>query len=264
MDALKTIGLNLYERKLWVALLAKGTATAGELSEMSNVPRSRTYDTLESLAEKGFVMAQVGKPARFVAIKPEEALERVKRKIELDAEETKRRIEELRKSAIVKELGELFGKGIETIVPEEIAVTLKGQGQLNQQMSAMFRGAKRSVRIVTNAAGLRNIYQNHYNSLKKAKGRGVDISIASSMDESSAEAAKSISNLAALRSFEKNIPVKGNFIVVDGNEILFSLTEHGKVHETKHIAVWSKSEHIASDVLEPLFKIIWSGAKPVE
>ena len=38
MDALKTIGLNLYERKLWVALLAKGVATAGELSSVANVP----------------------------------------------------------------------------------------------------------------------------------------------------------------------------------------------------------------------------------
>jgi len=29
MDALKNIGLNLYERRLWVALLARGTSTAG-------------------------------------------------------------------------------------------------------------------------------------------------------------------------------------------------------------------------------------------
>ncbi|MEM7823019.1 MAG: helix-turn-helix domain-containing protein, partial [Candidatus Aenigmatarchaeota archaeon] len=49
LDALKSIGLNLYERKLFVALLAKGVATAAELSEIANVPRSRSYDVLESL-----------------------------------------------------------------------------------------------------------------------------------------------------------------------------------------------------------------------
>lgn len=32
LDELKQIGLNLYERKLWVALLSRGTSTAGELS----------------------------------------------------------------------------------------------------------------------------------------------------------------------------------------------------------------------------------------
>ncbi|MEM5878124.1 MAG: helix-turn-helix domain-containing protein, partial [Candidatus Aenigmatarchaeota archaeon] len=56
MDTLKGIGLNLYERKLWVALLAKGVATAGELSTITNVPRSRTYDVLQTLAEKGYVI----------------------------------------------------------------------------------------------------------------------------------------------------------------------------------------------------------------
>jgi len=112
MDALKTIGLNSYERKLWVALLARGTATAGELSQMSGVPRSRTYDILESLTEKGFIITQVGKPVRFVAISPVEALDRVKKKIDADTEETKKRIDELKKSAVLKELSDLFGKGI--------------------------------------------------------------------------------------------------------------------------------------------------------
>ena len=41
LDVLKSIGLNLYERKIYVALLAKGVATAAQVSEIANVPRSR-------------------------------------------------------------------------------------------------------------------------------------------------------------------------------------------------------------------------------
>ena len=33
--------LNLYEVKIWTALLSRGTSTAGELSSISDVPRSR-------------------------------------------------------------------------------------------------------------------------------------------------------------------------------------------------------------------------------
>jgi sugar-specific transcriptional regulator TrmB len=62
LDALKNIGLNLYERKIYLALLAKGVATAGVVSEIAKVPRSRSYDVLESLADKGFVVAQSSKP----------------------------------------------------------------------------------------------------------------------------------------------------------------------------------------------------------
>ena len=79
MDALKAIGLNLYERRIWVALLAKGSATAGELAEIAKVPRSRTYDILQSLAEKGLVFIQSGKPLKYVAVDPEEAFERLKK-----------------------------------------------------------------------------------------------------------------------------------------------------------------------------------------
>ena len=45
----KIFDLNLYEVKVWTALLSRGTSTAGELSNISDVPRSRTYDILESL-----------------------------------------------------------------------------------------------------------------------------------------------------------------------------------------------------------------------
>ncbi len=49
--------LNLYEAKIWTALLSRGVSTAGELSDIGNVPRSRAYDILESLEKKGFVVA---------------------------------------------------------------------------------------------------------------------------------------------------------------------------------------------------------------
>lgn len=263
MDALKTIGLNLYERKLWTALLAKGTAAAGELSQMSNVPRSRTYDTLESLAEKGFVMVQSGKPVKFVAIKPDEALEMVKKKIEADTEEMKKRLDDLKKSSMTRELSDLFGKGLKTIVPEELTGTIKGRTQMSHQMSSMIRGASKSIHIVTSPDGLRELSTNHFDNLKKAKSRGVDVRIASMVNDNCRDAAKSLGSVASVKSFDANAPVKGNFVVIDGSELMFSLTEQGKVHDTQHVAVWSRSEHAASDVMGPLFKMIWDDSKSV-
>jgi len=48
--------LNIYETKVWLALLSKGISSAGEIAEISGVPRSRTYDVLESLEKRGFVI----------------------------------------------------------------------------------------------------------------------------------------------------------------------------------------------------------------
>ena len=81
LNKLKALGLNSYEAKLWVALLSVGTSTAGELSDIANVPRSRSYDVLEGLEKKGFIITQIGKPIKYLAIPPEEVLERVKESI---------------------------------------------------------------------------------------------------------------------------------------------------------------------------------------
>src|SRR5210317_2470663 len=79
-------GLNLYEVKIWAALLSRGVSTAGELSDIANVPRSRSYDVLESLEKKGFAITKLGKPIKYIAVPPEEVLERVKKKVLEDSE----------------------------------------------------------------------------------------------------------------------------------------------------------------------------------
>ena len=75
----KIFDLNLYEVKVWTALLSRGTSTAGELSTISDVPRSRTYDILESLEKKGFIVMKLGKPIKFVAINPKKLLKELRK-----------------------------------------------------------------------------------------------------------------------------------------------------------------------------------------
>ena len=93
----RLFGLNTYEAKIWVALLSRGVSTAGELSDIANVPRSRSYDVLESLEKKGFVVMKLGKPIKYLAVPPKEVLERVKKNVQQDAKEQMEKLEELKK-----------------------------------------------------------------------------------------------------------------------------------------------------------------------
>jgi sugar-specific transcriptional regulator TrmB len=264
MDALKGIGLNLYERRLWVALLARGTSTAGELSEIANVPRSRTYDILQSLAEKGFVVVQTAKPLKYVAIPPEEALERAKKKMEEDIRAMQERIDDLKKSPILKELNDIFTKGLKLVSPEDMTGALKGRYSVYQQMDTMFKDATKKINIVTTPEGLNELFENHFESLKKASNKGVVIKIATTPGEKAAEAIKAFADIAEVRSVnEKEVPISGRFVIVDGKELVFGLTDSKTVHATQDLAIWSKSEHAASNVLEPLFKLVWNHSKPV-
>src|SRR3989338_8047061 len=113
-------GLNLYEVKIWAALLSRGVSTAGELSDIANVPRSRSYDVLESLEKKGFVVMKLGKPIKYIAISPTEAVERDKKRIKQEEEESEKILEELKDSEILQELTLLHSEGIEAHDPSEI------------------------------------------------------------------------------------------------------------------------------------------------
>lgn len=263
-DMLKGVGLNLYERKLWVALLARGTSTAGELSEIAAVPRSRAYDILQSLSNRGFVVMQTSKPIRYVAVAPEEALERAKNKMEEDIKTMQERIEDLKVSPAMRELNDVFSKGLKVVAPEDITGSLKGRYSVFQQLDSMFKNAGSKINIVTTAEGLKELHENHYESLKKAKENGVNIKIASSASDKAQDAIKAFNPIAEIRHLdEKEIGVVGKFCVVDGKEIVMGLSDPKVSHATQDIAFWSKSEHAAGKVFEPIFKLMWNNSKPV-
>jgi sugar-specific transcriptional regulator TrmB len=264
LDALKGIGLNLYERRLWVSLLARGNATAGELSEIANVPRSRAYDILQSLADKGFVVVQNAKPLRYVATSPEEALERSKKKMEEELKITQERIDELKSSPMMRELNEVFSKGLKIISPEDMTGSLKGKYSVLQQMESMFKSASERIHILTTPEGLNEIHEKHIETLKRAKEKGVSIKIATTSNDRNSESIKALSGVAEIRHMdEKEAPTAGRFCIVDGKEMVMSLTDNKNVHATQDMAIWSKSDHAAGKVFEPLFKLVWNSSKAV-
>lgn len=254
LDTLKQIGLNLYERKLWVALLSRGTSTAGELSSLAKVPHSRTYDVLESLAEKGFVMVQTTKPLKYVAIPPMEALERAKKKINEDAEVATDRISQMQGSGTVKELEKIFKNGMSLVEPGELTGSLKGRHMLHQQMGTVFKNAKKSISIVTTASGLADLHAKHTDTLKKAAGKGVKVRIAVPVTKDTAPAVNAMKEFADVKKLDK---VNGRFAVVDGNHVVMALTDDKTVDPTQDLSLWTQSEHVAADVLAPLFESMW-------
>src|SRR3989344_7690541 len=146
--------LNIYEVKIWTALLSRGVAAAGELSDMSNVPRSRSYDVLESLEKKGFIIMKLGKPIRYIAVPPEEIVKRMKNIIHEEAETRSDMLEKVRKEDLFGELELLYKQGIEHIDPTSLAGSIKGRTALYSQLSTMLDNAQKEILIMTSEQGL--------------------------------------------------------------------------------------------------------------
>ncbi|NCO96526.1 MAG: hypothetical protein COY38_01600 [Candidatus Aenigmarchaeota archaeon CG_4_10_14_0_8_um_filter_37_24] len=261
MDSLKSIGLNLYERKLWVALLAKGVATAGELSAVANVPRSRSYDVLQTLADKGYVVVQTSKPLKYVAVSPKEGLEKAKEKLKENYEVSIDRIDKFQGSKAVDELNQIHKKGLQLVLPEDLTGSLKGKYSVLQQMDSMFKNATSSVNIVTTPTGLNELFENQYNILKKLKEKGVKIRIAAKTDERCAEAIKALSGVAEIKGIsDMPVPLHGNFYIVDGKELSMGLSDPETVHTSQQMMFWTKSQHAAESLGEPLFNLVWQSS----
>ncbi len=253
LDALKNIGLNLYERKIYVALIAKGVATAGEVSEIAKVPRSRSYDVLESLADKGFVVAQSSKPIKYVSLAPKDAIERAKDNLHRKHTDTIDRMEKMTGSSVMTELEEIYNKGFSMIQASDLAGTLKGSFSINQQMKSLFKGAKSSINIITTDEGLAEIHDKHHNSLKNARKSGAKIRILTPNAET--KTAKILSSIAEVKPLPASM---GRIFTVDGEHFMMALTDTAEVHHTQDVAFWAASKHVSAGALEHMFNNMWN------
>ena len=252
LDALKNVGLNLYERKVYVALIAKGVATAGEVSEIAKVPRSRSYDVLESLADKGFVVAQSSKPIKYVALAPKDALERAKDSLHKRHITTIERMDRMLNSPVMNELENIYSQGFSLVQPADIAGTLKGSFAINQQLKSLIKNAKESVNIVTNSEGLAELYNKHLKVLKNAKKAGVRIRILA--PETNTKHTTALTSVAEIKKL--SVPL-GRALTVDGKHFMLALTDNTKVHHTQDVAFWAGSEHVANGILQHSFERLW-------
>ena len=255
----KIFDLNLYEAKVWTALLSRGVSTAGELSNISDVPRSRTYDILETLEKKGFIVMKLGKPIKFVALKPEEVIERFKKNLMKEADDKSKRLDKLKGEDILGELNSLFTQGIKFVEPSDLSGSLRGRQNLYNHLDMMIREAEKTITLVTTAPGLNRKLEALMPSLEKAKKRGVIIRIAATINDSNKQVAKDLSKVAEVRSIPK---MRARFAIVDGEQLLFMVLDDEDVHPNYDVAIWLSTEFFAS-AMEQLFEAAWGGFKRV-
>ncbi|MBI2583109.1 MAG: TrmB family transcriptional regulator [Candidatus Aenigmarchaeota archaeon] len=267
MDALRAIGLNKYQRNLWAALLSRGASTAGELSDISNVPRSRCYDVLQSLADLGFVIVQPGKPMRYVAVAPHEAFDRAKKRIREMTEERVHKIDRMKNSDIIRELQKLHKGSMKVVQPEELSGSIKGRYALHQHLESMMKRSKKHVKMLLTPNMLNETAENKMLLFKRLSENGVKIKILAPIEKNTGEQAKLLAKYADVRdvsSIENVDKILGHCVIVDGNEFLMGLTDDAKTHPTQDIAFWTQSSHASSRFLEPVYDMVWKQAKPVK
>jgi len=246
-------GLNTYEARIWLALLAKGTATASELADLADIPRSRAYDILESLEKKGFAIMKLGKPIRYMAVPPSEVLSRIRKRYEEIYQTKIRTIESLKDSDLIKDLEEIFKKGIVSLDISEKSGTLRGYQNIISHMESMLKEAEENVNILTTEM----FFVRQVMTLKPVfldlHSRGVKVRMIVPVVEENAKFVKEALEYAEIYDAGN---IRGRVITVDGEEVLFMLFDEKEVHTVADIGVWLYAPAFAKTVDQFIEKII--------
>ncbi|RJQ17981.1 hypothetical protein C4573_00950, partial [Candidatus Woesearchaeota archaeon] len=238
---------------------SRGVSTAGELSDIANVPRSRSYDVLESLEKKGFVIMKIGKPIKYVAVPPKEVLERVKKNVKNSADDQLKKLEQLKGTEVINELNSLHTQGVELIEPADLSGSLKGRHNLYNHLELTIKGAEKTVTIMTTEQGLIRKIEGLKPVFEQLKKRGVKIRIAAPIAKDALKAVKELEGIVEVRQST----TKARFCIVDGKEIIFMLMDDAQVHPTYDVGIWINTPFFA-DALEKLFELAWKQMKPAK
>lgn len=237
--------LNIYETKVWMTLLAKGIASAGEISTASSVPRSRTYDVLESLEKRGFAIAKLGKPVKYIGIKPQVILEKLKNNVRKNAEDKIIELSKVRETGEFAELESLYKNSSKPTKDEDISISLKGKANISNNVREIMKNAKEEVIICTSVEEFISklkLFEQTFEALKK---KNVKLKIALSGDS---KIIKKVSDKLGIKFTRININAK--FFIVDRKEIMFYLSKN---KDGEEVAIWLNSEFF-SEAFATLFE----------
>ncbi|MAG52335.1 MAG: hypothetical protein CMH62_00055 [Nanoarchaeota archaeon] len=246
--------LNIYEVKIWTALLSRGISTAGELSDISEVPRSRSYDVLETLEKKGFVIMKLGKPIKYIAVKPEDIIKRIKKDVQTKLDKKIKQLEDVKGTSFFDELETLHKKGVKIVEPSDFTGSLKNRENIYHKISTMLENAKESITLVTSAEGLVRKHGLLKKSLKKLKTKGVKIRIVAPITKDNLKVAKELDQLGEIKNTQR---INARFVIVDNKEIVFMVLGDDEVHSNYDVGIWMNTPYF-STALSDMFNIVWN------
>lgn len=237
ISTLSRLGLNQYEAKAYISLLAIGSPTAGELAEDAKIPRSRVYDVLSSLEDKGFVVSRAGRPTKYKATDPSELVGVVKKHRQEDFEKSIGELDRL-SSVIVSQFKEISSKDSHSTQASDMAWTIQGNANIYSKINALIQKADKYVDISTSAKGLEKKVSEIKDELKEAVGRGAQVKVITATDEKTENLASRIKEFADIKEDDSNIH---KYMLFDDSDALVFLTD--SEHSGDNLAMWINSPH---------------------
>ena len=156
-DGLQKLGLKKYEAEVFVGLSQLGVGTAKEISELTDVPRTRVYDSVRVLESEGLVEVQHTNPKKFRSVSLDEATKTLRDMYDRQIQRVEDSLSDLEKvkpnRESVQEVWSLSGSGLvetraNTLIDEaesEVVLVIGNESLLTDELSKSLKRLDRDI-----------------------------------------------------------------------------------------------------------------------
>ncbi|AJM92240.1 TrmB family transcriptional regulator [Nitrosopumilus piranensis] len=234
--SLEEFGLSKYEAQAYVALIAKGTISAGELSYYSEIPRTKIYPTLLKLENKKLAIISKSKPIMCTAIAPEDAFDGI-------IHEQINKVNAM--NTLVSNLKKASEESRKSRGSEEKRYFHISANNALSQLQTMIEGSKSSIKIMADQWGF-GLLAECREQLVSVLRRNLDVKVLVAPTQICSESYRAIPDGVEIRASD----ITQNCFVFDETELLMINNDNGKG------AVFSSTDILGVNQ-EKLFSHIW-------
>ena len=253
------IGLTESEAKIYLNLIKKKSFTASEVSKLSGISRSKTYEILNQLVQKGLCVEILGSVKKYSPTNPETAFKGLEQKIQQELENKKIILSNLSES-----LSPLFHSKKENSHPLDYIQVIREKNRIVEKVESLERIAKEEVLFFNKAPYAINMgtrmNEEEFRSLK----RGVKYKAICEVVE-----ARKLDFIKRMEMYVEGgeelrvaneLPLK--MIIFDERIVLFALRD--KINSIPTLTTMVIEHSDIAKAFKIIFESIWEKAMPFE
>jgi sugar-specific transcriptional regulator TrmB len=229
-SALTELGLSTYAARTFVGLQKIGVASASEVAQVTDVPRSQVYGAADELEELGLVDVQESSPTRYRPVAIDEARELLYDRLKSTAEGAFDHLETVRGQQAPSD-------------DREAIWTTEGRENVTARVTSLIEGADERLLFATSHPAL--LTGDVADALIEAAAAGVDVTVASADAEVREAANQAGLSALAVEDAAPELSV-GRVLLVDGDTVLLSVKPTAEMPDVAdESAFWSEGTGFA-------------------
>lgn len=232
LDAfLEKLGLTEYEVKTLSTLFALREADSPLVARTAQVPKTRVYDVLDTLVEKGLVVKMSTRPKKYRALSPNEALQKL-------VNDKQNELQQWKNDALKlgKELEQSNAEALPNV--DEKVLKVKSRTDFYKILAQEVDAAQEEVQ------GLTALDIHHHllhDALSRAAKRNVSVKLSGFHPEEFKEKCQTMGKNVQLKDAQHGL----HAYVMDGKKVVLLLSDLKKDQSEYHFAIWPDNKPMA-------------------